>query len=108
MLEKLKEDAFEKTEGLDPVTLRDDYGIHILITYLRAKYEPKEAIKIGTALDDFMETLHRKQGEEIQDFDTRFESKIKELERTIGLVNPSSRHIGSSKSSTYQARRSPR
>eukprot|EP00971_Amphidinium_carterae_P066363 1314263-Amphidinium_carterae.2 len=47
LLERLKGDAFQKAELLDPMELQNDNGVEILLKYLRDKYEPLEAIKIG-------------------------------------------------------------
>ena len=79
LLQKLTGDAFDKTEHLDPNTLVHEDGVARLLSYLEAKYEPKEAVKVGSAIDEFIERLERRPGEEIRDFDTRFESKMKEL-----------------------------
>ena len=87
LLQKLTGDACDKTDHLDPNTLVHEDGVARLLSYLEAKYEPKEAVKVGSAIDEFIERLERRPGEEIRDFDTRFESKMKELEGLIGDFN---------------------
>ena len=87
LLQKLTGDAFDKTEHLDPNALVHEDGVARLLSYLEMKYEPKEAVKVGSAIDEFIERLERRPGEEIRDFDTRFESKLKELEGLSGDLN---------------------
>ena len=52
LLERLKGDAVDKTERLDPASLKHDGGASMLIFYLESKYETIEAIKIGTLCDE--------------------------------------------------------
>ena len=54
--------------------------------YVSSKYEPFEAVRVGKLCDDFR-VLHRQPGEEISDFDTRFEKHHKEVVHAIGPLN---------------------
>ena len=87
LLERLRGDAFEKTETLSPHSLLCDDGVQVLLKFLRGKYEPMEAIRVGRLCDGFLHELARRNGEEIMDFDTRFESALRELENAIGAIN---------------------
>eukprot|EP00971_Amphidinium_carterae_P172949 3428437-Amphidinium_carterae.1 len=89
LLERLKGDAFAKAELLDPLELKNDQGVDILLKYLKEKYEPLEAIKIGQLIDEFVEKFRRFPTEEIRDYDNRFETKVRELEERIGPMNAS-------------------
>eukprot|EP00971_Amphidinium_carterae_P153136 3035488-Amphidinium_carterae.2 len=89
LLERLKGDAFQKAELLDPMELQNDNGVETLLKYLRDKYEPLEAIKIGQLIDDFVEKFKRFPTEEIRDYDSRFETRVRELEERIGPMNVS-------------------
>ena len=60
----------------------------MLLEFLQKKYEPFEALRIGQACDTLTE-LRRPKGQEIRDFDTDFESALRDLETLIGAVNPS-------------------
>ena len=88
LLERLKGDAIDKTENLSPRLLRCDEGVDVLLEWLKSKHEPLEAIRVGTLIDKFLDELTRRRGEEVMDFNTRFESSIEELESSIGATNP--------------------
>ena len=42
---------------------------------------------MGRIIDDFFYKFERANGEEIADFDTRFESGLRELEAAVGTLN---------------------
>ncbi len=46
------------------------------------------AIRVGKICDDFLAILTRKPGEDILDFDARFESALRETEHAVGILNP--------------------
>ena len=87
LLERLQGDASKKTEALKPADLKAANGVDVLILFLRSKYEPFEALRIGNACDKLTQ-MKRPRGQEIRDFDTDYESALNDLETLIGVVNP--------------------
>ena len=86
LLQRLKNDAFEKCNSLDPSSLMTMDGVDVFLKHLKSKYEPFEAVKIGKLGDEFR-ALARHNCEDISDLDTRFESKLKEVETVMGKTN---------------------
>ena len=82
------DDAFDKTKNSDPVRLKTEDGVDVLLSFLSEKYEPRENLRIGQDRDEFLEQLHRKAGEEIRDFDTRFEVALNTMETFCGPITP--------------------
>ena len=66
-------------------------GAQVLLRYLHDKYDQQETLKVGTLVDEFVEKLSRNAGEEILDFETRYEAKVRELEET--MEEPLNRHL---------------
>ena len=86
LLQRLKDAAFEKCNSLDPSSLMTRNGVDVFPKYLKPKHEPFEAVKIGKLGDEFR-ALARHNNENISDFDTRFESKLKEVETVMGKTD---------------------
>ena len=91
LLERLKGDAFDKTEGLDPELLKGPDGVEILLQYLHGQYDQQEALRVGTSVEESRENFVRRSGEEVRDFSMRFESKVKEMEEAMN--EPLNRNI---------------
>eukprot|EP00971_Amphidinium_carterae_P327486 6458882-Amphidinium_carterae.1 len=88
LLERLSGDAFRKVETLDPSELRCDEGVQMLLAFLRDKYEPLRPLKVGSLMSEFVDNLRRNRGEEIRDWNSRFESRLREVEEYTGSMNP--------------------
>eukprot|EP00959_Pyramimonas_sp_CCMP1952_P459762 9478773-Pyramimonas_sp.AAC.1 len=91
LLSRLKGDAEAKTENLDPETLARPDGVRVLLRYLHEKYDQQETLKVGTLVDEFVEKVSRNAGEEIMDFETRYEAKVRELEEA--MEEPLNKHL---------------
>ena len=55
---------------------------------LRRNFEPIEVFRRGRILDDFVYDFERKPGEELRDYDTRFNILLRRFEAVAGQVNP--------------------
>ena len=88
LLERFTGAAFQRTENLDPNTLKTDDGVKKLMDFLSSKFEPREAVRVGRVMDEYTEKFKREFGEEIQEFDTKFESRTRELEEVVGVQLP--------------------
>ncbi|CAK0860314.1 unnamed protein product, partial [Prorocentrum cordatum] len=77
LFSRLGGDAEAKMENLDPEAL--------------AVPDAQETLKVGTLVDGFVGELARNVGEEVLDFETRCETKIRELEKAMG--EPLTKHL---------------
>ncbi|CAK0860355.1 unnamed protein product, partial [Prorocentrum cordatum] len=88
---RLKRDAEAKTENIHPEALAVPDGAQVLLRYLHTKYDQQETRKVGTLVDEFAEKPARNVGELALDFETRYETKIRELEEAMD--EPLNKHL---------------
>ena len=69
-MERPEERAFGSCEGIQDLETPD--GVENLLDHLRTHFEPIEAFRRGWIVDDFVYDFERQPGEEIRDYDTRF------------------------------------
>ncbi len=73
LLGRLKGDAFDKMQLTDPYSLKRPDGVQIITDLIAARYEPEEAHRVGQVMDKFMYQFSRKPGEEILNYNIRFD-----------------------------------
>ena len=70
LLERLEGRAFDTCEGVQNLETPDD--VENLFEHLRTHFEPIEVFRQGRIVVDFLYDFEHQSGEEIRDFDTRF------------------------------------
>ena len=88
LLGKLKGDAFDKMELIEPKSLKVFNGVEVFKELIRSKYEPNEHHRVGRIMDKFMYEFCRKTEEEIMDYDTRFDREVALAEKVAGELAP--------------------
>ena len=86
LLERLEARAFDLCEGVQD--LGTPNGVENLLDHLRTHVDPIEVSRRGRILDDFVYDFERQPGEEIRDYDTRFNILLRRFEAVVGQVNP--------------------
>ena len=86
LLERLEARAFDSCEGIQGLETPND--VENLLGHLRTHVEPVEAFRRGRIVDDFVYDFERQPGEEIRDYDTRFNILLRRFEAVAGQVNP--------------------
>ena len=61
-------------------------GVENLLDHLRTHFEPIEVFRRGRIVDDFVYDFERQPGEEIRDYDTRFNFLLRRFEAKTGQV----------------------
>ena len=79
--------AFDSCEGIQDLDTPD--GVESLLDHLRTHFEPIEVCRRGWIVDDFVYDFERQPGEEIRDYDTRFNILLRRVEAVAGQVSPS-------------------
>ena len=85
-MERLEARAFDSCEGI--LDLDIPSGVENLPDHLRTHFEPIEIFRRERIVDDFVYDFERLPGEEIRDYDTRFNILLKRFEAVAGQVNP--------------------
>ena len=86
LLERLEGRAFDSCEGIQD--LETQIGVENLLDHLRTHFEPIEVFRRGRIVNDFVYDFERQSGEEIMDYDTRFNILWRRFEAVAGQVNP--------------------
>ena len=68
--ERLEGRAFDSCEGIQDS--EPPHSVEHLLDHCRTHFEPIEVCKRGRIVDDFVYDFERQPGEEIRDYDTRF------------------------------------
>ena len=84
LLERLEGRAFDSCEGIQD--LETPTGVENLLDHLRTHFEPIEVFRRGRIVDDFVYDFERQPGEEIRDYDTRFNFLLRRFEAKAGQV----------------------
>ena len=84
LLERLEARAFDSCEGIQD--LETPNGVENLLDHLRTHFEPIEVFR--QVVDDSVCDFERQPGEEIRDYDTRFNILLRRFEAVAGQVNP--------------------
>ena len=63
-------------------------GVENLLGHLRTHFEPIEVFKRGRIVDDFVNDFERQPGEEIRNYDTRFNMLLRRFVAVAGQMNP--------------------
>ena len=84
LLERLEGRAFDSREGIQ--NLEKPTGVENLLDHLRTHFEPIEVFRRGRIVDDFVYDFERQPGEEIRDYDTRFNFLLRRFEAKAGQV----------------------
>ena len=85
-MERLERRALDSCEGIQDLETPD--GVENLLDHLWTHFEPIEVFRRGRIVDDFVYDFERQPGEEIRDYDTRFNILLGRLEAVAGQVNP--------------------
>ncbi|CAK0904513.1 unnamed protein product, partial [Prorocentrum cordatum] len=91
LLSRLKGHAETKTHNLDPWALEVPGGARVLLSCLRSKCDQQEALMVGTLVGELVGKLARNVGDEALDFETRCETKIRELGEAMD--EPLNKHL---------------
>ena len=86
LLERLEGRALDSCEGIQDMETPN--GVENLLDHLRRNFEPIEVFGRGRIVDDFVYDFERKPGEELRDYDTRFNILLRRFEAVAGQVNP--------------------
>ena len=78
--------AVDSCEGIQD--LETPNGVENLLDHLRTHFEPIEVFRRGGIVDDFVSDFERQPGDEIRDYDTRFNILLRRFEAVSGQVNP--------------------
>ena len=84
LLKRREGRAFDLCEGIQD--LETPNGVENLIDHLRTHLEPIEVFRRGRIVDDFVYGFERQPGEDIRDYDTRFNMLLRRFK--AGQVNP--------------------
>ena len=84
LLERLEARAFDSCEGIQD--LETPNGVEKLLDHLRTHFEPIEVFR--QVVDDSVCDFERQPGEEIRDYDTKFNILLRRFEAVAGQVNP--------------------
>ena len=74
--------AFDPCEGIQD--LETPTGVENLLDHLRTHFEPIEVFRRGRIVDDFVYDFERQPGEEIREYDTRFNFLLRRFEANAG------------------------
>ena len=78
----------EWLEGRALKDLETPTGVENLLDHLRTHFEPIEVFTRERIVDHFVYDFERQPGEEIRDYDTRFNILLRRFEAVAGPVNP--------------------
>ena len=84
LLERLEARAFDSCEGIQD--LETPNCVENLLDHLRTHSGPIEVFRRGRIVDDFVYDFERQPGEEIRDYDTRFNILLRRFESVAGQV----------------------
>ena len=84
-MERLEARAFDSCEGIQD--LETPNCVENLLDHLRTHSGPIEVFRRGRIVDDFVYDFERQPGEEIRDYDTRFNILLRRFEAVAGQVN---------------------
>ena len=85
LLERLEGRGFDPCEGIQDLDTPN--GVENLLGHLRTNFERIEVFR-GRIVDDFVYDFERKPGEEVRDYDTRFNILLRRFEAVAGQVHP--------------------
>ena len=69
---------------IDPKDLKVPDGVEMFRGLIKSKYEPIESQRVGQIMDNFMYKFRRNHGEEIMDYDTRFDKEYHKVTKAAG------------------------
>ena len=88
LLQKLKGEAFEKLENVDPNNLKTMASIEKFKAHIVEVYEPIEDYRIGKIMDTFLDDFQRKNDQEIIDYNLAWWRQLLEVEKVAGELQP--------------------
>ena len=87
LLQKLKGEAFEKLENVDPKDLLVEDSIEKFKNCIIEVYEPIEDYRIGKIMDAFLDDFHRPNGQEIVDYNLAWDREVMKVVKVAGELN---------------------
>ena len=84
LLQKLKGEAFEKPENVDPMNLKSMDSIEKFKAHIVEVYEPIEDYRIGEIMDTFLDDFQRKNDQEIIDYNLAWQRELLKVEKVAG------------------------
>ena len=84
LLQKLKGEAFEKLENVDPTTLKVLNSIEKFKEHIVEVYEPIEDYRIGKIMDHFLDDFQRKNDQEIIDYNLAWQRELFKVTKVAG------------------------
>ena len=82
--QKLKGEAFEKLENVDPTALKVWNSIEKFKEHIVEVYEPIEDYRIGKIMDSFLDDFQRKNDQEIIDYNLAWQRELLKVEKVAG------------------------
>ncbi len=82
--QKLKGEAFEKLENVDPTALKVWNSIEKFKEHIVEVYEPIEDYRIGKIMDDFLDDFQRKNDQESIDYNLAWRKELFKVEKVAG------------------------
>ena len=86
LLQKLKGEAFEKLENVDPQSLKVEDSIDVYKARIVEVYEPIEDYRVGKIMDAFFDDFSRKNGQEIVDYNLAWARELQKAEKVAGEI----------------------
>ena len=88
LLAKLKGQAFDKLEMIEPEEVTGPWSMETYLQLIKDRFEPMEHRRVGKVMDDFMYKFYRHHDEEISDYNFRFEKEVFRAEQVAGALAP--------------------